>query len=176
MIAHGTSSEQTQLTSLRYCCGIFSYKVLKQWKTITLENVNNRQYLKSLEESGEYQGFSVKNLENASNVRQWDEACLPLYKFDTLDEMFKKCDSTNYLNDIPIPICFINAADDPVCLWSRLENHEVFKNSNMGFICTSNGGHLGWVDSENGGWISRLILKLITGFITEYYIENDRRY
>ena len=167
MIGHGTSAELTHKYTMEYCFGIVSYSVVNRWKNNIFNNTYNKEYLKSIEKTGICPGFKLSNLKKATTVKQWEIACLPLYNYKSLEEMYQNCDATHYLTNITIPLCFINSEDDPVCCYSVLKNHPIFNYPNTGFIVTPKGGHLGWIDKDNGKWFSQVIVKLINGFINE---------
>jgi len=93
-------------------------------------------------------GFDPDELMRASNssLREWDLACLPLFGYETLEEMDAACDiGAIGLDHYKLPTVFVSAEDDPVCPAGRLCD-DAYERADFVRVVTSRGGHLGWID------------------------------
>jgi predicted alpha/beta-fold hydrolase len=129
--------------------GMTSASVVKMWKGIFLRNTQNLAHLQTLEKTFAPR-FQIDALHRAKSVREWDIACLPLYGFESIEEMFRASDPVHVFRELnpTIPLVIINADDDWICPSSRLRTANEMYGSmdNVAIIETKGGGHLGWVD------------------------------
>lgn len=129
--------------------GMTSASVVKMWKEVFLRNTQNLAHLQTLEKTFAPR-FQIDALNRAKSVREWDIACLPLYGFESIDDMFRASDPMHVFRQLnpTIPVVIINADDDWICPSSRLltANEMYGSMENVAIIETKGGGHLGWVD------------------------------
>lgn len=150
--------------------GLTGRAVVRMWKATFLDQPANRAQLERLEST--HRGFDIAALSSARSVREWDTACLPLYGFETLDEMLEYADPVAHFASLPasLPVVIINAEDDWISPASRLAEGPYAQMPNVAVIATPTGGHLGWIDGlgatrrRTGGhcqWLVDATLELV---------------
>ncbi|CAE7670642.1 unnamed protein product, partial [Symbiodinium pilosum] len=93
-----------------------------------------------------FPGFEPQKLKSARNLREWDEALLPVYGFTEHEHVMDAVDTTPaMLEQLSIPVIFLAAENDPLTPATRLldgQVHKLVKNSAV--IHTSHGSHMAW--------------------------------
>lgn len=98
---------------------------------------------------------------NANTIIQWDRACLPLYGFKTMTEMYEASNPAPVFHKIKQNVVIINSDDDWLCPAERVKKIIM---PNVRIIETRGGGHLGWIDSLYGlksKWLVNTTLQLV---------------
>ncbi|XP_050716142.1 abhydrolase domain-containing protein 2-like [Eriocheir sinensis] len=120
----------------------------------------------------------VKRRYNIDERRVLSAATLPeldevytrrIFGFRSVEELYRNDSSAHYLNNISVPVVFINARDDPLVHPDMLYFPQKFvqTHKNSLYIETDHGGHLGYYD---GGyilpravtWLDRTVLSLVS--------------
>ena len=86
---------------------------------------------------------------SATNLIEFDEAYTRrVANYDNYQELYKDLSSCQVMDNISLPIVFINALDDPIVPQFLLQWPEDFANSRQksAFIATAHGGHLGFYE------------------------------
>jgi len=89
---------------------------------------------------------SMTDYDKIRNFHQFDERyTAPLHGFDSAQDYWQKCSSSNALSSLKKPTLIVNAADDPF-LSSRCYNCNLSSRSTSLYLETpNNGGHVGFV-------------------------------
>lgn len=129
--------------------GASGTSVVRMWKKVIFEDPFNIEHVIRLENM--FPGFSAKALRSSNTIREWDEACLPVYGFASMEDMFNVADPVKvfYCLNVSTPMVIINADDDWLCPSQRLNKSvpELYSSMhNVAIIETNGGGHLGWAD------------------------------
>ncbi|XVE67467.1 hypothetical protein DITRI_Ditri08aG0163600 [Diplodiscus trichospermus] len=83
----------------------------------------------------------------SSSVRDFDNhATRVLGKFETVDTYYRRSSSTNYVENVSVPLLCINALDDPVCTSEAIPWDECRANENVILATTPHGGHLAFYE------------------------------
>lgn len=183
MYAYGHSIKDTVEAADVSWGGIAASSVVGLWRSKMFDDIQNFNYIKTLEDK--YPDFSLKCLKCAKTVLDWDIACLPLYGFDTIEDMYDHADPAQMFQNIrkDISIIIINADDDWLCPSERVKKMIGNTMPNVAIIETKGGGHLGWIDnidlttfvkrlvgrqSRNGNqskWLIQLTLQIAETFL-----------
>ena len=166
--AHGYSSAMTTEAGDSVFYGLAGKRVIKFWREQL--HRDSLPYLEALEVKNNL--FRVSALLSAQSAHDWDVAVLPLYGYSSMKEMLEHCDAVHVLPNIPIPILFVNADDDPVCPSSRMIHFEIWnRNPLLMVLATSHGGHLGWHDgayfSSQALWIKCVACEFFEAVLKE---------
>ncbi|CAG9858994.1 unnamed protein product [Phyllotreta striolata] len=106
---------------------------------------------------------------SAATLPELDEAYgRKVNEFNSITEYYKWSSSKHYLNDIQVPMIFINSMDDPIVPEPLLEpvKKVASEKTNTAYIEVSHGGHLGFYE---GGliypnpvtWLDRTLVALV---------------
>ena len=76
-----------------------------------------------------------------------DKVTAPLHGFSGAQEYYDKCSSRHFLKGIKIPTRIIHSSDDPFMFKSTAPGEEEL-NSNIDFLLTKSGGHVGFVSGS----------------------------
>ncbi|XP_071534350.1 abhydrolase domain-containing protein 2 [Panulirus ornatus] len=123
----------------------------------------------------------VKRKYNIDERRVMSAATLPeldevytrrISGFRSVEELYRNDSSANYLQNINVPIVFINARDDPLVHPDMLAIPEAFvkTHKNSLYIETEHGGHLGYYDGgyvipQAVTWLDRTVISLVTALV-----------
>ncbi|XP_022727343.1 phospholipase ABHD3-like isoform X2 [Durio zibethinus] len=87
------------------------------------------------------------SIEKSRSVRDFDNhATRILGKFETVDTYYRRSSSTNYVQNVSVPLLCINALDDPVCTSEAIPWDECRANENIILATTTHGGHLAFYE------------------------------
>ncbi|WAR19524.1 ABHD2-like protein [Mya arenaria] len=99
--------------------------------------------------------------------------------YKSAHDYYKDSSSAYYLNNIQVPMLFVNALDDPVCPPDLLKypREYVEKTDNCIFITTKHGGHLGFFEGgvlvpECITWLDRVIIEYADG-VASVYLKGE---
>ncbi|KAK0428800.1 hypothetical protein QR680_011010 [Steinernema hermaphroditum] len=95
--------------------------------------------------------------------------------FSTLEEFYRWCSSLPLIPTLKIPMVFMNALDDPIVpekLWQPVKEI-CSKRSDLAFILTKHGGHLGFLEGKSLApnsvtWLDRFIVEYADAAIEAY--------
>lgn len=95
--------------------------------------------------------------------------------FQTLEGFYEWCDSLPHLQDIRVPMIFLNAEDDPIIprsLWEPVKEL-ASRCEDMAFISTRHGGHLGFLEGSSFAphsvtWLDRFIVVVANQAVKAY--------
>ncbi|VEN61328.1 unnamed protein product [Callosobruchus maculatus] len=161
-------------------CALEGTKLLLQWQNfrrfylyVMTENMKNivlrhRKILLCDEICKKY-NLSEHEIISAATLPELDEAYTrKVHGMNSISELYKWSSSVNYLENIELPIIFINAKDDPIVPEPLLEPVRRLskEKKNTCYIETSHGGHLGYYE---GGllypnpvtWLDRSLVALV---------------
>jgi len=117
-------------------------------------------------------GFNLERLMAATSLEAWDKELLPLYGYDSIEEMMDHVDSVDGVTKLDFPCIFINSDDDPVCPSSRfLEDTKLRERPNVIIVATPHGGHIGWQEglffASECRWISDSCTEYVEAILAE---------
>ena len=98
------------------------------------------------------------------------------YKSPT--EYYQKESCIHSLMDVSVPLCLVNALDDPLVLSTFVPLDAPRKNSNLILITTQHGGHLGWSEGwilPSSYWHERFALQCIRSIVSVTAENNKGR-
>ncbi|KAI4467949.1 abhydrolase domain-containing protein [Holotrichia oblita] len=113
---------------------------------------------------------------SAATLPELDDAYTKkVHNFNTITELYSWSSSINYLNNINLPMVFINSLDDPIIPETLLDPIRKFaetRNSAL-YLELAHGGHLGFYE---GGllypnpvtWLDRALVSLIGSLVLNY--------
>ncbi|XP_076068401.1 abhydrolase domain-containing protein 2 isoform X2 [Oratosquilla oratoria] len=120
----------------------------------------------------------VKRKYNIDERRVLSAATLPeldevytrhIFGFRSVEELYRADSCANYLQNIDVPMIFINARDDPIIHQDILSIPQEFAKTHPKslFIETEHGGHLGYYDGgyiipQDVTWLDRTVVSLVT--------------
>ncbi|XWS55309.1 hypothetical protein CRYUN_Cryun10bG0164000 [Craigia yunnanensis] len=88
-----------------------------------------------------------EGIEKSSSVRDFDNhATRVLGKFETVDTYYRRSSSTNYVENVSVPLLCVSALDDPVCTSEAIPWDECRANENVILATTPHGGHLAFYE------------------------------
>lgn len=88
-----------------------------------------------------------ESIEKSSSLRDFDNhATRVLGKFETVDTYYRRSSSSNYVENVSVPLLCINALDDPVCTSEAIPWDECRANKNVVLATTPHGGHLAFYE------------------------------
>lgn len=114
-----------------------------------------------------FPGFEPEKLRRARSLREWDEALLPVYGFTEHDHVMDAVDTTpSMLEQLPIPVIFLGAGNDPITPSTRLLDGQVQKLvKNSAVIHLSHGSHMAWWEGPpwalHQSWACRLMAEAV---------------
>ncbi|XP_052786920.1 monoacylglycerol lipase ABHD2-like [Mya arenaria] len=117
---------------------------------------------------------------NATSLYDIDEnySCIRA-GYKSAHDYYKDSSSAYYLNNIQVPMLFVNALDDPVCPPDLLKypREYVEKTDNCILITTKHGGHLGFFEGgvivpERITWLDRVIIEYADG-VASVYLKGE---
>eukprot|EP01097_Dermamoeba_algensis_P004507 TRINITY_DN2927_c0_g1_i2.p1 TRINITY_DN2927_c0_g1~~TRINITY_DN2927_c0_g1_i2.p1 ORF type:complete len:446 (-),score=46.26 TRINITY_DN2927_c0_g1_i2:30-1313(-) len=92
---------------------------------------------------------NVDHMLKAKRVEDFDHQLVTsLYGYSSLEDYYSSESCIEYVNNICIPICFINARDDPLVPPELIPLERLISKPNIIHIQTKYGGHLGWSETE----------------------------
>ncbi|KAL0269464.1 UNVERIFIED_CONTAM: hypothetical protein PYX00_007184 [Menopon gallinae] len=148
---------------------IYLYVITEAVKNIILKH----RYILLNEESVKRLGLNERDIISAATLPELDDAYTrKVYHFKTVEDMYYWSSSVNYLNNIKLPIVFINARDDPLVPEHLLDPVEKFCNTRDKslFISLAHGGHLGFhegglISPNPVSWLDRALVALVGGLV-----------
>ncbi|KAH1122727.1 hypothetical protein J1N35_005887 [Gossypium stocksii] len=88
-----------------------------------------------------------EGIEKSSSLRDFDNhATRVLGKFETMDTYYKRSSSTDYVENVSIPLLCVSALDDPVCTNEAIPWDECRLNENIILATSPHGGHLAFYE------------------------------
>uniref|UniRef100_A0A1I7ZN09 AB hydrolase-1 domain-containing protein n=1 Tax=Steinernema glaseri TaxID=37863 RepID=A0A1I7ZN09_9BILA len=98
-----------------------------------------------------------------------------IHGFPSLEEFYRWCSSLPLIPSLKIPMVFMNALDDPIVpekLWQPVKEI-CAENTNLAFILTKHGGHLGFLEGRSVApnsvtWLDRFIVEYADAAIETY--------
>ncbi|KAJ8941654.1 hypothetical protein NQ314_010299 [Rhamnusium bicolor] len=150
----------------------YLYVMTENMKSIILRH---RKVLLSEDVKKRY-NFSEHEIISAATLPELDEAYTrKVHEFSSISELYKWSSSINYLDEINLPMVFINAKDDPIVPEPLLEPIKKIaaEKKNTVYIELAHGGHLGFYE---GGliypnpvtWLDRTLVALIGSLALNY--------
>ncbi|GFN87874.1 adenosine deaminase cecr1-a [Plakobranchus ocellatus] len=118
-------------------------------------------------ENKQKHGIDEKKVFSATSLDELDEAfTVPYFGYKSVHEYYQKMSSSNFMQNIKIPLLILNAEDDPVVPQELLEHPLKAANTQQYtiFVLTKHGGHLGFYEKgffrpSEHTWMDRLILE-----------------
>ncbi|KAK8668295.1 hypothetical protein V6N13_105754 [Hibiscus sabdariffa] len=101
-----------------------------------------------------------EGVEKSSSLRDFDNhATRILGKFETVDTYYRRSSSTNYIENVSVPLLCVSALDDPVCTSEAIPWDECRVNENIVLATTPHGGHLAFYEgiTASGIWWVRVV-------------------
>nr|CAD7257836.1 unnamed protein product [Timema shepardi] len=143
----------------------YLYVMTESMKTIILKH---RHVLLSEEVKRRF-NLNEREIIAAATLPELDDAYTrKVHNFNSVGELYKWSSCINYLQDINIPMIFINARDDPIVPEPLLEPMRAFaaQHTNTLYLELAHGGHLGFYE---GGlvypnpvtWLDRALVALV---------------
>ncbi|KAJ1965301.1 hypothetical protein GGI12_000861 [Dipsacomyces acuminosporus] len=84
-----------------------------------------------------------REIEASRNVIEFNEAYTKkVFGYKSAKELHDSASCVSYLKDVKVPMLFINAADDPMCVSSTIPYAEFEANPHLILACTRYGGHI----------------------------------
>jgi len=108
------------------------------------------------------------DLEKVKNFRSFDDRfTAPLHGFRDAEDYWKQCSSKPFISEIKVPVLIINAADDPFLSEPCYPVQETQFHINVFLEMPSYGGHVGFIDSNEGGeyWSEQRTIAFLNGDI-----------
>ena len=96
---------------------------------------------------------------NMNTIKDFDRwVTAPYFGFDSADDYYKKASCKQVISDITCPTLIVNAADDPF-VSSACWPDRASLPSNIEFIGTAHGGHMGFIYYEKGfhNWVAEIV-------------------
>ncbi|XP_007041252.2 PREDICTED: embryogenesis-associated protein EMB8 [Theobroma cacao] len=88
-----------------------------------------------------------ESIKKSNSVRDFDNhATRVLGKFETVDTYYRRSSSTNYVENVSVPLLCISALDDPVCTSEAIPWDECRANENIILATAAHGGHLAFYE------------------------------
>ncbi len=103
-------------------------KIMKKFGTFLYQT-----YIKNVSGSG-VNGNSIEEIDGATAIK---------YNYNSLEEFYYDCSSTNFISKIKKPILFISSEDDPLVPIEVVPHKKILANKNCGLVVMK-GGHLGF--------------------------------
>lgn len=121
-----------------------------------------------------------RSIFSAASLPEFDEAYTRrLAGFDTVDEMYKQSSCSLYMDNITMPLVFINAQDDPIVPEPLLSipQQYVASRDKSAFILTSHGGHLGFYDGglikpNTVTWLDRTAVGIADAILRDSHTKS----
>lgn len=187
---HGKEKLPNIIGGISICqgyCALEGTKWLLNWQNfrrfylyVMTENLKNiilrhRKVLLSEDAKKRY-NLSEHEIISAATLPELDEAYTrKVHEFKTISDLYKWSSSINYLENITLPMVFINAKDDPIVPDPLLEpiKKTASEKKNTIYIELAHGGHLGFYE---GGllypnpvtWLDRALVALVGSLALNY--------
>ncbi|GMI87908.1 hypothetical protein like AT5G49950 [Hibiscus trionum] len=118
-----------------------------------------------------------EGVEKSSSVRDFDNhATRVLGKFETVDTYYRRSSSTNYIENVSVPLLCVSALDDPVCTSEAIPWDECRVNENIVLATTPHGGHLAFYEgiTASGIWWVRVVNEFFGVLRTSPLIKRQK--
>ncbi|KAK8486231.1 hypothetical protein V6N13_090250 [Hibiscus sabdariffa] len=118
-----------------------------------------------------------EGVEKSSSLREFDNhATRILGKFETVDTFYRRSSSTNYVENVSVPLLCVSALDDPVCTSEVIPWDECRVNENIVLATTPHGGHLAFYEgiTASGIWWVRAVNEFFGVLRTIPLIERQK--
>lgn len=89
-----------------------------------------------------------------------DQVTGPLHGFAGAEDYYARCSSDQFLSTIRRPTLLIHSGKDPICPVQHMPLDIVRANTNLDYIITGQGGHVGFW-SRPKGWLNSCILSFL---------------
>ncbi|XP_049817466.1 abhydrolase domain-containing protein 2 [Aethina tumida] len=128
------------------------------------------------EEVKKRHGLSEHEIIAAATLPELDEAYTrKVHGFSSISELYTWSSSINYLNNIQLPMIFINSKDDPIVpepLLDPVKNLAATKNNFM-YVEVAHGGHLGFyegglINPNPVTWLDRALVALVGSLVLNH--------
>lgn len=105
--------------------------------------------------------IDLSNLHKVKSLRDFDEYfTAPIHGFEGADDYYTQNSSRFFLDGIKRPTLIINAENDPLLSSLSLDQSLTSNNSNIEFVLSKRGGHVGFSDfpTKNGYWSEKMAI------------------
>nr|KJB16179.1 hypothetical protein B456_002G216200 [Gossypium raimondii] len=119
-----------------------------------------------------------EGIEKSSSLRDFDNhATRVLGKFETVDTYYRRSSSTNYVENVSVPLLCVSALDDPVCTSEAIPWDECRLNENIILATTPHGGHLAFYEGITASsiWWVRVVNEFFGVLRTSPHIEGRKK-
>jgi abhydrolase domain-containing protein 1/3 len=101
-----------------------------------------------------------EGIKKSRSVREFDNYATRLVaKFETTDTYYRRSSSSQYVENVAVPLLCISALDDPVCTREAIPWDECRANKNIVLATTTHGGHLAYYEglTASSMWWTRVV-------------------
>ncbi|XP_017623342.2 uncharacterized protein LOC108467259 [Gossypium arboreum] len=119
-----------------------------------------------------------EGIEKSSSLRDFDNhATRVLGKFETVDTYYRRSSSTNYVENVSVPLLCVSALDDPVCTSEAIPWDECRLNENIILATTPHGGHLAFYEGITASsiWWVRVVNEFFGVLRISPHIEGRKK-
>ena len=89
--------------------------------------------------------FDLNKLEHTHNIYDFDDLITaPIHGFQHAEDYYEKCSAKNFLENIQIPTCILNALNDPFLTPNILNSSIAGHLDHVSYQITPQGGHCGY--------------------------------
>ena len=122
----------------------------------------------------EYDWISDEELSAISSFNDFDHLITaPLHGFESGEQYYDQCSCGQFLKHIKTPTLIIHAKDDPFMTPQAIPSHEQLSD-HVTLELASFGGHMGFIQKNQAGQLSRYLDDRIPQWFNQYYQTHDQ--
>ncbi|KAJ2737219.1 hypothetical protein IW152_000240 [Coemansia sp. BCRC 34962] len=111
--------------------------------------------------------FNVPKIVNSSTIMEFtEEMTRKAFRYTSAKHLLDDSSSLDYLDNIRIPVLFLNSLDDPICTPSLIPFNKFLSNPWLLLALTRHGGHIGYVGGTwPASWIEHPVAQFFTSML-----------
>ncbi|KAJ1770037.1 medium-chain fatty acid ethyl ester synthase/esterase 2 [Coemansia sp. RSA 1813] len=115
-------------------------------------------------------GMDVKKISNSTGIMEFtEEMTRKAFGYKSAKDLLDYSSCKNYMDDIKIPVLFLNSLDDPICIKSLIPFEKFVNNPNIVLALTENGGHIGYMGGTwPTSWIEHPVIEFFESALKHY--------
>ncbi|KAJ2693463.1 hypothetical protein GGH99_001149 [Coemansia sp. RSA 1285] len=178
----GEEGEQCPLTAgIIVGCPYDMYKVInhldsQRFRFSRVYDMAILNFLKNAFKSNQSQilkipvSMDAKKIAKSSGILEFtEEMTRKAFGYSSAKDLLDYSSCKNYMDDIKIPVLFLNSLDDPICIKTLIPFEKFLTNPNIVLALTEHGGHIGYM----GGiwptsWIEHPVIEFFESTLRHY--------
>ncbi|KAJ2828406.1 hypothetical protein IWW50_001404 [Coemansia erecta] len=114
--------------------------------------------------------FNVKKIAQSSSIMEFtEEMTRKAFGYKSAKHLLDDSSCHPHLENIRIPMLFLNSLDDPICIERLIPYEKLVSNPFLVLVLTAHGGHIGYMGSSwPSSWIEHPVSQFFSAMLKHY--------